>query len=91
MRQIQEPVLIQAFIAQASVERLDIGILVRLAGFDQTQDHAMLMCPGQHRPPAELLSIIGANNARQTAGLRQLVEDAGDAQAADCMFRPDRH
>ncbi len=32
MREMEEPMLIQAFISQPPVERLDVGILVWLAG-----------------------------------------------------------
>jgi hypothetical protein len=35
MSQVQEPVFIQAFVAQPPVERLDVGILVWLARLDQ--------------------------------------------------------
>ena len=39
--QASEPVIIQAFIAQATIERLDVRILIRLAWLDQAQSHAV--------------------------------------------------
>ena len=45
MRQVQEPVLIQTFIAQPPVERFDAGILVRLARFNQAQRQVAGMRP----------------------------------------------
>ena len=37
MRQAREPVLVQAFVAKPAIEGLDVGVLIRLAGFDQPQ------------------------------------------------------
>ena len=36
MRQVQEPVLIQAFVPEAAIERFDVGILIGLAGLGVT-------------------------------------------------------
>ena len=58
MRQIQEPVLVEAFIAQPAVERFDVGVLVRLARFDQAQRYLVRMCPGEHGASAELLAVV---------------------------------
>jgi len=48
VRQTGKPVRIQAFIAQATVEALDISVLHRLARLDELQPHAaffVLKCP----------------------------------------------
>ena len=60
-----EPVFVQAFISETSVERLNISILVRLSGLNQEQLHAALMRPGEHRPTTELFAIVRANGLRQ--------------------------
>ena len=62
MGEIQEPVLVQVFITQPSVERFDVGILVGLAGLNESHTHAMLVRPGQHRPSTEFLALVGAND-----------------------------
>ncbi len=53
-----EPVFVQVFVAQATVERFDVGVLVRLAQLDQSQRDAPLMRPGQHRASTELLAVV---------------------------------
>lgn len=75
-----EPVFIQTFIAETSVERFDIGVLVGLAGFDEKQLNTSCMRPGQHGTAAELLAIIRSDRLGETARLGQLVESAGQLQ-----------
>ena len=48
MRQVQESVPIQTFIAQPPVERLDVGILIRFTRLNQAQRHVTGLRPGQH-------------------------------------------
>ena len=50
--QTREPVLIEALIAQAAVELLDISVLVWLARLDEAQCNAVLARPSHHRAPA---------------------------------------
>ena len=60
MSQTAEPVLVQAFVAEASIERLDVGVLIWLAGLNEKWLHASCMCLRQHGPTAELLPVIGS-------------------------------
>lgn len=53
VQQYREPVLIEALIAQTTVDALDVGALVRLAGLDQAQSHASLVGPRYHRLATE--------------------------------------
>jgi len=76
MRQVQEPVFIQALVTQPSVERLDVGILVRFAWFNQAQCYVVHMRPGQHGASAELLAVVGTDHLWQTAGDGQPIEDS---------------
>jgi len=64
MRQADEPVFVQALIAQSAVKRFDIGVLVGLARLDQEQPYTTTMRPRQHRPAAELLAVVGADRLR---------------------------
>lgn len=57
--------LVQAFIAEAPVERFDVGILVRFARHAQELSHATRLRLGQHRPTAELLAVVRANRLWQ--------------------------
>lgn len=41
----QEPVGVQAFVAQPAIEALDIGVLVGLAGLDQAERNTVAMRP----------------------------------------------
>ena len=50
MRQIQEPMLVQAFIAQTPIEGLEIGVVVGLTGLDESRRHLVGVCPGHQYP-----------------------------------------
>ena len=54
----RKPVFVQAFVAEAPVEGLDVGVLVRLAGFNETQGQPLRVRPCEHRATAELLSVV---------------------------------
>lgn len=90
MRQVQEPVLIQTFIAQPPVERLDVGILVRCTRLNQAKRHVTGLRPGQHGASAELLAIVSAYHVRQTAGVCKPAENPRERVSADGSFRHDR-
>ena len=53
-----KPVFVQAFVAEAPVEGLDVGVLVRLAGFNETQGQPLRVRPCEHRATAELLPVV---------------------------------
>ena len=54
MGQADESVLVQAFVAQTPVEGFDVGVLVRLPGFDQRQQDLVALGPVEHCLPREL-------------------------------------
>jgi len=68
---------------QSSVERFDVGVLVRFARLDQPRLHAVLVRPRQHRPTAELLAVVGANDLRLAATLRETLDHARHADPGD--------
>lgn len=90
MAQTGEPVLV-AFIAEASIERLDVGVLIWLAGFNEEQLDTSGMRPCRYGPTAELLPVIGSDRFGQPAALGQLVEDVCELQPAHCSLRDDGH
>lgn len=67
VRQAGEPVFVQAFAPETSVERFDISVLIGLARFNQKQFHSAQMGPQQHGSPAKLFSIVSADRFRQPA------------------------
>ena len=48
----REPMFIQTFVTQSSVEGLDVGVLIRLARLDGPQREAIAMCPGEQPRPS---------------------------------------
>jgi hypothetical protein len=58
MRETREPVFIEAFVTETTIERLDISILVWFARLDKKQPHATPMRPCQHRFTAKFLAIV---------------------------------
>jgi hypothetical protein len=59
-----EDVFIQAFLAQARIEALDVGVLDRLARFDKLQPYAMFVGPLVERSAAQLGTVVGLNYQR---------------------------
>jgi hypothetical protein len=57
-------VLVEALLAQARVETLDVRVLDRLSRFDELQPHAMLVGPLIEHPAAQLGTVIGLNHQR---------------------------
>ena len=87
MAQIEEPMFVQAFVAEAAVERLDVGVLIRLAWLDQPQLHVVAVRPFQHRTPGELLPVIGSDDVRIAAALADAIENADQVIATQCVLR----
>ena len=48
--QAEEPVLVQALVAEPAIETLDVGILIRLARVDEVQPNAAGVDPRIERP-----------------------------------------
>src|SRR6185503_17399946 len=71
--------LIQAFITEAPVEALDVGILDRLARSDEGKAHRPLVGPGIQRLALEFRSMIDRDRARQPAQIGQALEHRDDA------------
>lgn len=61
MSEAREPVFIEAFVTESTVERLDISILIRLTWLDKKQLHATPVRPCQHRFTAELFLVVCPN------------------------------
>src|SRR6185295_7808235 len=72
--------LVQAFIAKAPVEALDIGVLNRLAGPDEGKAHRPLVGPGVERLALELSAVVHRDRARQPAHLAQPLKSRYDAR-----------
>ena len=80
---------IQAFVAQASVERFDIGILIRFSGLNLPQLHATLMRPAEHGATAEFFTVVRADYAGQAAIKPQPIQNSSQLFATDCPVRND--
>jgi hypothetical protein len=86
MAHIKDPVLVQTFVTESAVERLDVGVLIRFAWLDQTQLPVVSVRPFQHRAPRELLAIVGPDNVRIAATLADAAENAYQVISAQCVF-----
>ena len=82
-----EPMLVQAFVAQPTIEGFDVRVLVGLARFDQAQANAVTMRPGQHGPAGELLAIVGSDDRWPAAERADLVQQAHQVVTANRMLR----
>src|SRR5262245_25745535 len=78
-----EPVLVQTFVAQAAVEALDVGVLVRLARLDEMPVDAVDVGPRVERPTDELRTVVGDQHRRLPARVDQALQHLGDKPPAD--------
>jgi len=69
-----EPVLVEAFITQGSVERFDIGVLIGLVRLDLPQRDAVAMRPGQHGLAGQFAAVVLEDHRRLAAACADLVE-----------------
>jgi hypothetical protein len=83
--------LVQTLVTEPPVERFDVGVLVWLAGLDQSQRDSLAMRPRQHGFAGELRAVVGADDGRCAALRTDTVQDAREMVAADRMFRHDGH
>ncbi|AHB08356.1 hypothetical protein U875_08735 [Pandoraea pnomenusa 3kgm] len=81
---------VQALIPEAPIEQLNVGILVWFAWFDQEKLRATPVRPGQHRPTAKFLAVVGPNRLRQTAVQCNSIQDARQHVPADGSLPYDR-
>ena len=86
-----EPVLIQAFLAQAAIEGLDLCMLIGLARFDQAQRDPACVGPRQHRAAATLGAVVRTEHPRQPTRERELIQDARHGEPAHRAPGFDRH
>ena len=91
MRQTREPVFVQALISEPPVQGFNVGILVRLTGFNQFQRHTHPVRPGQHRSTRRLRAIVGPNDPGLPATCADLVEDANQVVSAHAVLGDCRH
>src|SRR5512143_3824764 len=65
--EVDEVVVVEAFVAKFAVEALDVGVLRRFAGGNQFEIDAAAIRPPIQRPACEFRPLVGANRARQPA------------------------
>ena len=86
-----KPMFVQAFIAQSTVEALDVGVLHRLARLDEVQLDATAVRPGIQGAARKLWAIIDGEGLGQPVGLGQAVQNLDDLGAGqrrvDCNRR----
>ncbi len=90
MAEIDEPSLIQALIAEATVEALDVGVLDRFAWTDEVQRNAARVRPRIKRLARELGAVVADDRPRRSALGDELAQDASDTEARDRCVDFDR-
>src|SRR5688572_20200325 len=83
VRQVGEPVKVQALVAELAVEALDERVLHGLAGPDEVQLHSALIRPGVERLAGELRSVVADDQFRRSAHDNELFENTRYATTAD--------
>ena len=74
MAQRHEQRLVEAFVAQAAVEALDIAVLLRLAGRNVMPLDAGVLALGEHGMTGQFGAVVADHHARQPA----TVDDGGE-------------
>lgn len=78
-----EPGQVQALVPELSVQRLDEGILDRLAGFDEAQPHASAFRPLEHRAAGAFRPVVENDLLGQAVDLPNLVQVSGEPGTRD--------
>src|SRR5436190_11218722 len=77
--QAAEQVLVEAFVAEATVEALHEAILHRLAWSDVVPHHGVILLPLQDRSGSQLGAVVADDHQRPSALGREPIKLAGDA------------
>lgn len=77
LRQARKPMVIQAFIPEATVEALDEGVLRGFAGLDQLQLNTMLAGPLVQCLAGKFWPLVGSNSLGVTTKASCLIENTG--------------
>ena len=72
--EIEEPVFVEAFIAELAVEAFDESVLGRLAGFDEVKAHAVAPGPFVERLANHLRAVVQDDLQGQPTGLGEPLE-----------------
>src|SRR5438309_9048303 len=77
--QAAEQVLVEAFVAEATIEALDEAILHRLARSDVVPFNGVILLPLQDRSGGQLRAVVADDHQRPSALAREPLKLAGDA------------
>ncbi len=86
----QEPMGVEALVPEAAVERLDEGIVGRLAGATEVQDHAVLVGPSIERVGDELRAVVDVDALGRASVGDDGIEHGHDLRALDPLVDLDR-
>ena len=86
-RQVQEPVLVEIFIAQTAAERFEVCTQAGFGWLAQSQYDALSVDPCQHGSIAEFPAVVGTNGLRQATCRRQTIRNAAQRWTTDRAFR----
>ncbi len=87
----QEPVVVSAFVAEAAIERFDVGVLCRHARLDQLQLNAVPVSPLIQSSASELWALVGANCFGITAELSNAIQHSSHVLSRDRGIGHDLH
>src|SRR5262249_16836575 len=83
VREVDEPVLVQALVSKLPVEGLDEGVVDGFAGPDEVELDATAVRPGIERGAGKLGAVVDDDPPGQRAARGQAVKDAGDPEAGE--------
>ena len=78
-----EQVSTKHLLAIRAIESLDEGVLVRLAGLDESNLDALHRAPFSEPVAGQLRSVVAPDGTRLTVDLDELIQEAGHARRRD--------
>jgi len=78
----EEPVVVQALIAELAVEALNVAVLDGFAGSDDVDLHAGLVGPGVQRLAGELRPVVADDELGSASGFEQASQNACHPRSA---------
>jgi len=79
--QAPEAVLVQALVAEATVEALNQGVLQRLASHEKVRFQVALLPPGESRSAGQLHDVVADDDQKHAPAGEHVVEFASEADA----------
>ena len=91
MQQTGEPLVVQALVAESAIEGFNVGVLVGLAGINESQRDAVAVCLSQNGLSCDTLAVISPDAGGLAPPSTDFIQQAREVLAPNRMLGNDRN